>query len=79
MLSKASTSKKPMEPSGNTTFADTTSRAYNAELVRLLSLAMRKKIAGCAAPLGYPVSIHRTESAVENPLRRHSDWKMRCD
>ena len=51
---------------GNTAFADTTSRAYNAELVKLLSLAMQQKIAGYIAPLGKPVSIDRHGSGVVN-------------
>jgi hypothetical protein len=66
MLSNANTQKKPLKPSGNTTFADTMLRAYNAELVCLLSLAMQKKIAGYVAPLGNPVSIDRHESGGEN-------------
>ncbi len=40
---------------GNTAHADTTSHAYNAELVKQLSPAMQTKIAGYGAPLGYPV------------------------
>jgi hypothetical protein len=40
---------------GNTTLADTTSHAYNAELVKPLSPAMQTKIAGYGAPLGHPV------------------------
>ena len=37
---------------GITAFADTTSHAYNAELVKYLTPAMQAKIAGCGAPLG---------------------------
>jgi hypothetical protein len=66
MLSKADIPRKPMKPSGSTAFADTMSRAYNAELVRLLSLAMQEKIAGYVVPLGHPVSINRHENGVEN-------------
>ena len=40
---------------GNTTLADTTSHAYNAELVKPLSPVMQTKIAGYGAPLGHPV------------------------
>ena len=37
---------------GNTTLADTTSHAYNAELVKQLSADMKTKIAGYGGPLG---------------------------
>src|ERR1017187_3023316 len=40
---------------GITALADTTSHAYNAELVKPLSPAMQTKIAGYGAPLGHPV------------------------
>jgi hypothetical protein len=40
---------------GITSLSDTTSHAYNAELVKLLSPAMQTKIAGYGAPLGHPV------------------------
>ena len=40
---------------GNTTLADTTSHAYNAELVKPLSPAMQTKIAVYGTPLGHPV------------------------
>jgi len=40
---------------GITALADTTSHAYNAELVKQLSPAMQAKIAGYGAPLGHPV------------------------
>ncbi|MGA2788776.1 MAG: TIGR03768 family metallophosphoesterase [Verrucomicrobiota bacterium] len=40
---------------GNTALADTTSHAYNAELVKQLSPAMQAKIAAFGAPLGHPV------------------------
>jgi hypothetical protein len=40
---------------GNTSLTDTTSHAYNAELVKQLSPAMQTKIAGYGAPLGHPV------------------------
>ncbi|MGA2788838.1 MAG: hypothetical protein ABSF60_15060 [Verrucomicrobiota bacterium] len=66
MLGKVNIPKKTMKPSGSTTFADMMSRVDNAELVRLLSVAMQKKIAGYMAPLGHPVSINRHESGVEN-------------
>jgi metallophosphoesterase (TIGR03768 family) len=39
---------------GITAFADTTSHAYNAELVKSLTPAMQAKIAGCGTPLGQP-------------------------
>jgi metallophosphoesterase (TIGR03768 family) len=42
---------------GITSFADTTSHAYNAELVKPLSPAMRAKIAGCGATLGQRGSV----------------------
>jgi hypothetical protein len=42
---------------GITSFADTTSHAYNAELVKPLSPAMQKKIAGYGAPPGHRVSV----------------------
>jgi hypothetical protein len=42
---------------GNTALADTTSHAYNAELVKPLSPAMQAKIAGYGAPFGHQVSI----------------------
>jgi metallophosphoesterase (TIGR03768 family) len=40
---------------GDTALSDTTSHAYNAELVKQLSPAMQTKIAGYGAPLGQPV------------------------
>ncbi len=40
---------------GDTTLSDTTSHAYNAELVKQLSPAMQIKIAGYGAPLGHSV------------------------
>ena len=40
---------------GTNTFADTTSHAYNAELVKHLSSAMQTNIAGYGTPLGHPV------------------------
>jgi metallophosphoesterase (TIGR03768 family) len=42
---------------GNTALADTTSHAYNAELVKPLSPAMQAKIAGYGAPLGHRGSV----------------------
>ena len=45
---------------GITSLADTTSHAYNAELVKPLSPAMRAKIAGYGAPLGHPLSVAAT-------------------
>ena len=39
---------------GITAFADTSSHAYNAELVKSLTPAMQAKIAACGAPLGQP-------------------------
>ena len=39
---------------GITSLADTTSHAYNAELVKPLTPAMQAKIAGYGAPLGHP-------------------------
>jgi hypothetical protein len=42
---------------GNTRLTDTTSHAYNAELVKPLSPAMQAKIAGIGAPLGHHVSV----------------------
>jgi metallophosphoesterase (TIGR03768 family) len=42
---------------GNTALADTISHAYNAELVKPLSPAMRAKIAGYGAPLGDRLSV----------------------
>lgn len=52
---------------GNTALADTTSRAYNAELVKALSPAMQKKIAAYGAPLDPAVSPKRTASAETGP------------
>jgi hypothetical protein len=40
---------------GITALADTTSHAYNAEMVKALSPAMQTKIAGYGTPLGHPV------------------------
>lgn len=49
---------------GNTALADTSSHAYNAELVKPLSPAMQAKIAGCGAPLGSSLmSNHRDAAA----------------
>ena len=42
---------------GNTALADTTSHAYNAELVKPLSPVMQAKIAGYGAPFGHQVSL----------------------
>ena len=42
---------------GHSQFGDTTSHAYNAELIKLLSPPMQEKIAGYGEPLGRRVSI----------------------
>jgi metallophosphoesterase (TIGR03768 family) len=42
---------------GTASFTDTTSHAYNAELVKQLSPAMQTKIAGYGGPLGHHVSV----------------------
>jgi hypothetical protein len=43
-------------------FADTNSRTYNAELVKILSPAMQTIIAGYGGPLGHHVAIDGNET-----------------
>jgi metallophosphoesterase (TIGR03768 family) len=50
---------------GNTSLTDTTSHAYNAELVKQLSLAMQTKIAGYGGPLGYRAVCSSIASGLE--------------
>lgn len=44
---------------GNTTFTDTTSHAYNAELVKPLTPTMQAKIANYGGPMGHRMSVER--------------------
>ena len=46
----------------STNLTDTASYAYNAELVKVLSPAMRAKIADCGQPPGHRVAVDRTGS-----------------
>ncbi len=63
MARKANTPKKHTKLFDNTAFADEMSRAYNAQLVMLLSLAMQKKIADYVVPQDDPVASDRHERA----------------
>jgi hypothetical protein len=49
---------------GEASFTDTSSHAYNAELVKQLSPAMQTIIAGYGAPLGHHVAIDQTGAGV---------------
>jgi len=45
-----------------TTIDDTNSYAYNAELIKPLSIAMQAKIAGLGGPLGHRISVDQVGS-----------------